>query len=73
MLTNCRECNHQVAKRAKACPNCGARHPTKSKLEANLDSLASGSFKLGGAMIGLPVLIIMGIVLVAVVASLAGC
>ena len=27
MLTNCRECGHQVAKRAKACPNCGARSP----------------------------------------------
>ena len=74
MLVTCRECGHQVAKRAKACPICGARHPTKSKLEANLDSLASGAFKAGMSLtFGIPVLIIMGIVVVAVIASLAGC
>ena len=74
MLTNCRECGHQVAKRAKACPNCGARSPTKSKLEANLDALASSSFKAGaGLTFGIPLLVILGIVLVAVIASIAGC
>ena len=74
MLVNCRECGHQVAKRAKACPNCGARSPAKSKLEANLDALSSGAFKAGaGLTFGIPVLIIMGIVVVAVIASLAGC
>ena len=73
MLANCRECKRSVAKRAKACPHCGARHPTKSKLEANLDSLASSSFKAGMSLtFGIPLLIIMDIVVVAIVASLAG-
>ena len=71
MLKHCRECNHQVAKRAKACPNCGARHPTKSKLEANLDSIASGAFKAGATLtFGIPVLVILVII---AIAGLGGC
>ena len=29
-LEKCRECGHEVAKSAKACPNCGVKEPGKS-------------------------------------------
>jgi hypothetical protein len=30
-MTPCRECQHEVSERAKACPNCGAPYPAKEK------------------------------------------
>ena len=73
MLVNYRECKCTVARRAKACPHCGARHPAKSKLEASLDSVASDSLKAGMSLtFGVPLLIIMGVALVAVIASVGG-
>jgi hypothetical protein len=29
-LTNCKDCGHQVSKRAKTCPSCGVRKPAKT-------------------------------------------
>ena len=70
MLINCRECGESVARHAKSCPQCGARKPAQSKAQAKLDDLSRGSFKLAFA---LPALGIFVLVIVAIVAGVAGC
>ena len=55
-MKNCYACGHEVAPRAKACPNCGARNPSKAAWEAKLDDIGAGLRQLGAALIGLPIL-----------------
>ena len=64
-MTPCRECGHQVANRAKMCPNCGVKKPTATKIEAGLDAFAAGAFKLGMVLCLLAVLVVACIAVVA--------
>lgn len=50
-LTDCRECGHQVSRKAKICPSCGARKPARDRAPwtlkewiIGLAAVAGGSF-----------------------------
>ncbi len=50
-LGKCRECGHEVSKRAKSCPSCGKPHPTRTGISAK------------GFAIGLGVVVLLGFAL----------
>ena len=62
----CRECGHQIAHRAKTCPNCGVKKPAASKAEAGLDAFAGFTAKLGCLIIILVVVVFIAVGVIAV-------
>ena len=62
----CRECGHQIASRAKTCPNCGVKKPTATAAEAGLDAFVGFTAKLRCLII---ILVVVVFVLVGIAAS----
>lgn len=45
--STCRECGKLVARGARVCPHCGARHPTRGKLEHGVRQMVNGLLAAG--------------------------
>ena len=65
-IKECRVCGKYVAARATRCPGCGVKKPTATKVEANLDAVASTAFALG------LLCVVIVVVLVACIGIVAG-
>ena len=63
----CRECGHQIANRAKVCPNCGVKKPAATAAEAGLDAFAGFTAKLGCLIMILVVTVFVVIGIIAAV------
>lgn len=50
-LADCRECGHQVSRKAKTCPSCGARKPAREKPPYTLKEWALGCAAVAGGLL----------------------
>ncbi|WP_428097150.1 zinc-ribbon domain-containing protein [Candidatus Rariloculus sp.] len=63
-LVKCRECDAEVSKGAKTCPQCGTVWPARGKVEQGINDVANGLMKIGLGLVCIAIFILVFIALV---------
>ena len=62
-MVQCRECQAEISKSAKACPQCGAPKPGRGKFEHGMSQFSSSLMRLGCGLTALAFLILLALAL----------